>query len=131
MAFQMHLNDDNNEQEKSYRDFTLDRPGKIIFVGHHLSTGTQVRCLRRAHRGAIPVHGECGALADPHGAVAMRGALRDDRRPPHPWRQISTRSIGPRSSAAAWGSSEGAVVETNNVASAIPYDGFIAVAGRP
>ncbi|WP_086996637.1 hypothetical protein [Rhizobium sullae] len=47
MAFQTHLNDDNNKQEKSYRDFSLDRPGKIIFVGHHLSTGTQVRCLIR------------------------------------------------------------------------------------
>ncbi|APO74081.1 hypothetical protein AM571_CH01244 [Rhizobium etli 8C-3] len=47
MAFQTHLNDDTNEREKSYRDFSLDRPGKIIFVGHHLSTGTQVRCLIR------------------------------------------------------------------------------------
>ena len=45
MAFQMHLND--GDQEQSYRDFHLDRPGKIIFVGHHLSTGTQVRCLIR------------------------------------------------------------------------------------
>ena len=45
MAFQMHLND--SDQEQSYRNFNLDRPGKIIFVGHHLSTGTQVRCLIR------------------------------------------------------------------------------------
>jgi hypothetical protein len=47
MAFQTHLNDDHSERETSYRDFTLDRPGKIIVVGHHLSTGTPVRCLIR------------------------------------------------------------------------------------
>ncbi|NMN70121.1 hypothetical protein AF71_00019270 [Rhizobium sp. 57MFTsu3.2] len=45
MAFQMHL--DTEQPEQAYREFSLDRPGKIIFVGHHLSTGTQVRCLIR------------------------------------------------------------------------------------
>ncbi|KWV42766.1 MULTISPECIES: hypothetical protein [Rhizobium] len=41
----MHL--DTEQPEQAYREFSLDRPGKIIFVGHHLSTGTQVRCLIR------------------------------------------------------------------------------------
>ncbi|WP_026371813.1 hypothetical protein [Rhizobium sp. 42MFCr.1] len=41
----MHL--DTEQPEQVYREFSLDRPGKIIFVGHHLSTGTQVRCLIR------------------------------------------------------------------------------------
>ncbi|ACM36017.1 hypothetical protein FS827_01470 [Agrobacterium vitis] len=30
-----------------YKKFGIDRPGKIIFVGHHLSTKTTVRCLIR------------------------------------------------------------------------------------
>lgn len=34
-------------QDKVYRKFTIDRPGKVIFVGHHLSTKTTVRCLVR------------------------------------------------------------------------------------
>lgn len=46
MAFLMHL-EDNDQAEKAYREFNLDRPGTIIFVGHHLSTGHQVRCLIR------------------------------------------------------------------------------------
>ncbi|WP_025659879.1 hypothetical protein [Rhizobium sp. IBUN] len=41
----MHL--DTEQPEQAYREFSLNRPGKIIFVGHHLSTGTQVRCLIR------------------------------------------------------------------------------------
>jgi len=47
MAFQMHLDAEHPQPEQTYREFSLDRPGKIIFVGHHLSTGTQVRCLIR------------------------------------------------------------------------------------
>ncbi|HBF30565.1 hypothetical protein [Rhizobium sp.] len=34
-------------QDQAYQKFTIDRPGKIIFVGHHLSTKTTVRCLVR------------------------------------------------------------------------------------
>ncbi|MCM2291965.1 hypothetical protein NAC44_06430 [Allorhizobium sp. BGMRC 0089] len=34
-------------QDRVYQKFTIDRPGKIIFVGHHLSTRTSVRCLIR------------------------------------------------------------------------------------
>ncbi|MDM9629135.1 hypothetical protein QTL95_24910 [Rhizobium sp. S152] len=41
----MHLDSEN--AEPTYQEFSLDRPGKIIFVGHHLSTGTQVKCLIR------------------------------------------------------------------------------------
>lgn len=32
-------------QDKVYEKFTIDRPGKIIFVGRHLSTKTNLRCL--------------------------------------------------------------------------------------
>jgi hypothetical protein len=35
------------EPERALDDFTVERPGSIIFVGHHLSTGTQVNCLVR------------------------------------------------------------------------------------
>lgn len=34
--------------DKAFESFKLDRPGKIIFVGHHLSTANHVRCLIRA-----------------------------------------------------------------------------------
>ncbi len=47
MAFQMHLDTEHPHAEDADREFNLDRPGKIIFVGHHLSTGTQIRCLIR------------------------------------------------------------------------------------
>lgn len=30
-----------------FEKFAIDRPGKIIFVGHHLSTKTSFRCLVR------------------------------------------------------------------------------------
>lgn len=31
--------------DKVYEKFTIDRPGKIIFVGRHLSTKNNLRCL--------------------------------------------------------------------------------------
>lgn len=31
--------------DKAYEMFRLERPGKIVFVGHHLSTSNHVRCL--------------------------------------------------------------------------------------
>lgn len=34
-------------QDRVYEKFTVDRPGKIIFVGHHLSTSSYLRCLVR------------------------------------------------------------------------------------
>jgi hypothetical protein len=40
-------------QDKVYEKFRIDRPGKIIFVGHHLSTKTSLRCLIRS----ISLHG--------------------------------------------------------------------------
>ncbi|MGO8147926.1 hypothetical protein AB9F42_34485, partial [Rhizobium leguminosarum] len=43
----MHLDTEHPKPERAYREFNLDRPCNIIFVGHHLSTGTQVRCLIR------------------------------------------------------------------------------------
>ncbi len=35
MAFQMHLDTEHPQPEQAYREFALDRLGKIIFVGHH------------------------------------------------------------------------------------------------
>lgn len=38
----------NNRAEspdKAFQSFMLHRPGKIIFVGHHLSTKNHVRCI--------------------------------------------------------------------------------------
>lgn len=35
----------NIPSDKVYEKFTIDRPGKIIFVGRHLSTKNNLRCL--------------------------------------------------------------------------------------
>ncbi|PJI43724.1 MAG: hypothetical protein CTR54_08710 [Rhizobium sp.] len=35
----------NIPQDRVYEKFTIDRPGKIIFVGRHLSTKNNLRCL--------------------------------------------------------------------------------------
>lgn len=35
----------NIPPDKVYEKFTIDRPGKIIFVGRHLSTKNNLRCL--------------------------------------------------------------------------------------
>ncbi|CAH0340131.1 hypothetical protein [Rhizobium sp. CECT 9324] len=43
----------NIPQDKVFEKFRIDRPGKIIFVGHHLSTTTSLRCLIRT----ISLHG--------------------------------------------------------------------------
>lgn len=34
--------------DQMYERFTIDRPGRIIFVGHRLSTSTTLRCLIRS-----------------------------------------------------------------------------------
>ena len=49
----MPLHTDRDSKQSIPRDqvfekFTIDRPGKIIFVGHHLSTKTHLRCLIRS-----------------------------------------------------------------------------------
>lgn len=36
-----------NKPRDAYEAFVIDRPGKIILVGHHLSTRTKARCLVR------------------------------------------------------------------------------------
>ena len=33
--------------EEFYEKFSIDRPGKIVFVGRHLSTANSVRCIIR------------------------------------------------------------------------------------
>ena len=34
-------------QDEMYEKYTLDRPGKITFIGHHLSAKNTMRCLIR------------------------------------------------------------------------------------
>ena len=34
-------------QDEMYEKFSIDRPGKIVFVGHHLSPKKSMRCLIR------------------------------------------------------------------------------------
>jgi hypothetical protein len=41
------LKTDNVPLEQAFEKFPVDRPGRIIFVGHHLSTKTSLRCLIR------------------------------------------------------------------------------------
>ncbi|MDO1581613.1 hypothetical protein [Rhizobium oryzicola] len=43
------LNDTHKDipRDQIFEKFLIDRPGRIIFVGHHLSTKTSVRCLVR------------------------------------------------------------------------------------
>jgi hypothetical protein len=33
--------------ERRFEKFTIDRPGKIVVIGHHLSTQETIRCLIR------------------------------------------------------------------------------------
>src|SRR3546814_13489663 len=54
----MPLNMDRDPKRTAPRDqafekFEIKRPGRIIFVGHHLSTRTHIRCLIRT----IPLYG--------------------------------------------------------------------------
>ena len=45
----LHLNDTGKAKtespDKAFESYRLDRPGKIIMVGHHLSTKNHIRCL--------------------------------------------------------------------------------------
>jgi hypothetical protein len=47
MPLQMHLDTRHPEPERALEEFTIDRPGTIIAIGHHLSTNMQIRCLIR------------------------------------------------------------------------------------
>ncbi|MDR6815189.1 hypothetical protein J2X76_000343 [Neorhizobium sp. 2083] len=38
----------NGSRDQAFEKFPIDHPGKIIFVGHHLSTKTSFRCLIRS-----------------------------------------------------------------------------------
>lgn len=37
----------NVPRDQAFERFQVDRPGKIIFVGHHLTTKSSLRCLIR------------------------------------------------------------------------------------
>lgn len=37
----------NVPQDEKYEKFQIDRPGKITFIGHHLSAKDTMRCLVR------------------------------------------------------------------------------------
>jgi hypothetical protein len=39
--------DSTAQGERRFEKFTIDRPGKIVLVGHHLSTASSIRCLIR------------------------------------------------------------------------------------
>jgi hypothetical protein len=47
MPLQTHLDTQHPEPERALEEFTVDRPGSIIFIGRHLSASQQVRCLIR------------------------------------------------------------------------------------
>ena len=38
---------DTVPQDEMYEKYVIDRPGKITFIGHHLSTSNTMRCLVR------------------------------------------------------------------------------------
>ncbi|WCJ63290.1 MULTISPECIES: hypothetical protein [Agrobacterium] len=38
----------NVPQDEKYEKFPIDRPGKITFIGHHLSAKDTMRCLVRS-----------------------------------------------------------------------------------
>ncbi len=38
---------DTVPQDEMYEKYVIDRPGKITFIGHHLSTSNTMRCLIR------------------------------------------------------------------------------------
>ena len=47
MALHMDIGQ-NVPQDEMYEKFQIDRPGKITFIGHHLSAKDTMRCLVRA-----------------------------------------------------------------------------------
>jgi hypothetical protein len=47
MPLQTHLDTQHPQPERALEEFTVDRPGNIMLVGHHLSTSQQIRCLIR------------------------------------------------------------------------------------
>ena len=46
MALHMDISQ-NVPQDEMYEKFQIDRPGKITFIGHHLSASETLRCLVR------------------------------------------------------------------------------------
>lgn len=48
MALNVHIDSkDAVPQDEMYEKYTIDRPGKITFIGHHLSSKNTMRCLIR------------------------------------------------------------------------------------
>ncbi|RON76647.1 hypothetical protein [Pseudomonas fluorescens] len=47
MALHMDISQ-NVLQDEKYEKFPIDRPGKITFIGHHLSAKDTMRCLVRS-----------------------------------------------------------------------------------
>lgn len=48
MSMAKQTDTDLHKPRDAYEAFVIDRPGKIIHVGHHLSTRTKARCLVRS-----------------------------------------------------------------------------------
>jgi len=47
MPFQTRPDTQHPEPDRALEEFSVDRPGNIISIGHHLATTMQVRCLVR------------------------------------------------------------------------------------
>ncbi|MBB3947109.1 hypothetical protein GGQ73_003075 [Rhizobium skierniewicense] len=48
MALNVNINaNDAVPQDEMYEKYAVDRPGKITFIGHHLSSRNTMRCLIR------------------------------------------------------------------------------------
>lgn len=68
----------NMPEPSEFRNFSVDRPGRLIFIGHHLATGTTIRCLVRT----VSLHGATLDLAasqdlPPHFFLEILG-IRDE-----------------------------------------------------
>lgn len=53
MALHMDISQ-NVPQDEMYEKFQIDRPGKITFIGHHLSAKDTMRCLVRTISSTAP-----------------------------------------------------------------------------
>lgn len=46
MSLNLHLDSKTNiPRDQVFPKYVIDRPGKVIFVGHHLSTASHFRCI--------------------------------------------------------------------------------------
>jgi len=78
MPLQMYLEADDPSLDNALRQFVVNRPGNIIFVGHHLSTSTQARCtIRTMSQSGATLDVGTGFDVPPHFFLEILG-LRDE-----------------------------------------------------